>query len=221
MEMLLFYGIPRRDTNELAHQLISTFGSLARVLEAPYEELIKLKGMTANAAALICFCGQLLQIYYKDKYAAGVILRNTEETGSFLLPYFMNKKNEAVALICLDNRCKVLNCSFVSDGSVNATEINIRLIMQQALMHNATAVILAHNHPSGHALPSKEDISTTMAISKALMVADIRLLDHIIVAEDDFVSMRDTPTLAPIFHCDWHRTGGDQSGAKMGNYPTD
>lgn len=219
LEMLLFYGIPRRDTNELAHQLILTFGSLARVLEAPYEELVKLKGMTANAAALICFSGQLMQMYYKDKYAAGVILRTTEETGNFLLPYFMNKRNEAVALICLDNRCKVLNCAFVSDGSINATEINVRLIMQQALMHNATAVILAHNHPSGHALPSREDISTTMAISKALVVADIRLLDHIIVAENDFVSMRDTPTLAPIFHCDWH--GGEQFNASdYRMYPT-
>lgn len=203
LEMLLFFGIPRKDTNVLAHQLIERFGTFSQVMDAPYEELLKVKGMTANAAVLLSFCSQLLQAYTKDKYAAGVLLRTTEETGKFLLPYFLNKKNEAVALICLDNRCKLLNCSVISEGSVNATEINIRLILQHALMYNATAVVLAHNHPSGHALPSKEDVHTTIAVCKSLVVADIRLLDHIIIADNDFVSMRDTPTLSPIFHCDW------------------
>lgn len=203
LEMLLFYGFPRKDTNELAHQLIRTFGSLSRVLEAPYEELVRVKGMSANAAVLVSFCGQLLQAYYKDKFATGMVLHTTEETGRFLLPYFLGRKNEAVALICLDNRCKVLNCSVIFEGSVNSTEINIRLVLQHALMHNATAVILAHNHPSGHALPSREDIDTTIAMAKALTVADIRLLDHIIIAENDFISMRDTASLKAIFHCNW------------------
>lgn len=206
LEMLLFYVIPRKDTNELAHQLIRTFGSLSQVLEAPYEELARVKGMSANAAVLVSFCGQLLQSYYKDKFSAGAILHTTEETGHFLLPYFLGRRNEAVVLICLDNRCKVLNCTVIFEGSVNSTEINVRLVLQHALMHNATAVILAHNHPSGHALPSKEDIDTTIAMAKALTVADIRLLDHIIVAEDDYVSMRDTASLKPIFHCNWRES---------------
>ena len=131
---------------------------LSRVLEAPYEELVRVKGMSANAAVLVSFCGQLLQAYYKDKFATGMVLHTTEETGRFLLPYFLGRKNEAVALICLDNRCKVLNCSVIFEGSVNSTEINIRLVLQHALMHNATAVILAHNHPSGHALPGRTSI---------------------------------------------------------------
>ena len=205
LEMLLFFGIPRKDTNELAHRLISQFGKFSRVLDAPFEELVKVEGVTVNAAVLLNLCGQMLQVYSKDKYEAGVLLRTTDETGQFLLPYFMNKKNEAVALVCLDNRCKLINCSVVFDGSVNSTEINIRLILQQALLHNATAVVLAHNHPSGHALPSRDDVKSTMDIAKALSVADVRLLDHIVVADNDFVSMRDTPAFAPVFHFDWSK----------------
>ena len=214
LELLLFYGIPRRDTNELAHQLIRTFGSLSQVLDAPYEELIRVKGMSANAAVLISFCGQLLQAYYKDKYSTGMILHTTEETGQFLLPYYIGRKNESVALICLDNRCKVLNCSIIFEGSVNSTEINVRLVLQHALMHNATAVILAHNHPSGHALPSREDIDTTIVMAKALTVADIRLLDHIIIADNDFISMRDTASLKAIFHCSWRESAVSRSAEK-------
>lgn len=200
VEMLLFFGIPRIDTNEQAHRLMDTFGSLSGILEAPYEELRKVEGIPANAAALICFCGQLFREYYEDKYAAGTILHSTEDIGRLVLPKFMGRKNEAVLLICLDNRGKVLNSSVVFEGSVNAAEINIRLILQQALRHNATAAVIAHNHPNGHALPSKEDITTTMQLIKALEVAGIRLIDHLVVAEDDYVSMRETPTIAPIFH---------------------
>jgi DNA repair protein RadC len=203
IEMLLFYGIPRRDTNEIAHQLLNTFGSLSSVLEADYEELLHIKGMTTGAATLINFCGKLSQAYYEDKFSTGNVLQSTPETGAFLVPKFMAMKNEAVMLVCLDNRCKVLNCSVIFEGSVNAAEINVRLALQQALRYNATSVILAHNHPSGQSTPSQEDVRTTMTVAKALSMADIRLLDHIIVAGNTYTSMRDAPAWAPIFTHTW------------------
>lgn len=203
VEMLLFFGIPRKDTNVVAHKLMTAFGTLTRLLEAPYEELIKVEGVTPNAAMLICFCGQLAREYYNDRSIVGTILSSTEETGRFIVPKFMGMKNEAVLLVCMDNRCRVLSSGFISEGDVNSADINTRLIMQEALKHNATALLIAHNHPNGHALPSKQDIETTSAMIKSLAVADIRLLDHLIVAENDFISMRDTPTLAPMFHRTW------------------
>ena len=198
LEMLLYYSIPRRDTNPLAHRLLDTFGSLSGVLEADYDELCRVEGVTPHSAMLLTFCGKLFWKYYQDKYADGVILTNSQDFGKYLLPRFFGMKNEAVILLCLDNRGKVLHCSTVVEGSVNATEISIRVILAEALRYNATAVVISHNHPNGHALPSKEDLDTTRLIAKALAMVEIRLVDHLIVAEDDYVSMRDTPSFAPL-----------------------
>ena len=185
VEMLLFFGIPRKDTNATAHRLIETFGGLPGVLEAPYEELCRVEGVTANAAVLISFCGQ--------------------EAGQYLLPQFLGRREETVYLVCLDNKDKVIAANVVREGSVNAADISARVIVQQALTHNATQVILAHNHPSGFALPSRADISTTSRIAEALRAVDVVLLDHIIVAENDFVSMRETPSLSRMFDGLWNR----------------
>ena len=84
------------------------------------------------------------------------------------------------------------------EGSVNATEIHTRLVLAEALKYNATAVVIAHNHPHGHALPSREDLETTRHLCRCLGLVEIQLLDHLIVAQNDYISMRDTPSFAPI-----------------------
>lgn len=198
LEMLLYYSIPRKDTNPLAHRLMDTFGSLSGVLEADYEELCRVEGITPHTAMLLTFCGKLFWKYYEDKYADGVMLTTTQDFGKYLLPRFFGMKNEAVILLSLDNRGKVLHCSTIFEGSVNATEISVRLILAEALRYNATAVVISHNHPNGHAVPSKEDLETTRILARALAMVEIRLLDHLVVAEDDYVSMRDTPAFAPL-----------------------
>jgi DNA repair protein RadC len=197
--MLLFYGIPRKDTNEIAHELLNTFGSLSGVLKAPYEDLLSVKGMTHGAATLIRFSGQLIREYYDSELSKDMILDSTEKMGQFVLPKFFGEHNERVLLICLDNKCKVLHSSFVSEGSMNATEIHVRRILEQAIRNHATAVVIAHNHPSGFALPSFEDQQSTKVLTNTLHVAGIQLIDHLIVAEDDYVSMRSTPALASLF----------------------
>ena len=199
IEMLLFFGVPVRDVNGLAHVLLERFGSLSGVLEAPFEELKRVKGVSDHVATLICFCCQLSRAYYEDKMSLGTVLNSIHEVGKFILPKFMGMKNEAVVLLSMDNRRKVLNCTTVFEGSVNATEINVRLVLQQALRDNATVAVLAHNHPNGHAFPSADDVQTTVTLYKALAVAGVRLVDHLIVSEDDFVSMAQTPSLHDIF----------------------
>ena len=97
--------------------------------------------------------------------------------------------NETVFLLCLDAKCKVLACRKVGEGSVNSANVPIRRIVEIALATNATSVVLAHNHPSGIALPSDEDVATTYRVAEALRMVDIILVDHIVVADDDFVSM--------------------------------
>ena len=198
LEMLLYYSIPRKDTNPLAHRLMDTFGSLSGVLEAEYEELCRVEGVTPHTAMLLCFCGKLFWRYYQDKYEDGVILTGTQDFGNYLLPRFFGLKHEAVILLCLDNRGKLLHCSTVFEGSVNATEIHTRLVLAEALKYNATAVVIAHNHPHGHALPSREDLETTRHLCRCLGLVEIQLHDHLIVAQNDYISMRDTPSFAPI-----------------------
>ncbi len=199
LEMLLFFGIPMKDTNELAHRLLDSFGSIYKVLEASAEDLKQVEGVTDNVAALICFSGQLAKRYWIDRCDVGQILDTSQKIGEYVKFRFAGERNEKVLLVSMDNRKKLINCTCIANGSVNSADINIRLALRQALKDNATLVAIAHNHPNGHAVPSSADVRTTQMFAKALAVADIHLIDHIVVAENDYVSMAQTSSLAPLF----------------------
>ena len=188
LELLLFYAIPRKDTNELAHVLMDTFGSLKGVFDAPYEELIKVTGIGPNTAALLKLVPSLTRTYYSSD-ARSVILDTSEKSGEYFLPYYIGQTEEVVRLACLDAGGKVISNQILHRGSANAAEVNIRKIVNIALRNNAMGVILAHNHPGGLPLPSEEDVATTKSIREALIPMGILLMDHIIVAGQDYVSM--------------------------------
>ena len=197
LELLLFYAIPQRDTNPLAHRLLDHFGSLPQVLEAPVEELEKISGVGANAATLLSLTTALARYYMVNRGTQTAILTSTEMCGDYLLPHFVGRRNETVFLLCLDAKCKVLCCKEVGEGSVNSASVPIRRIVEMALSMNATSVVLAHNHPSGLALPSGEDVQTTRRLAVALDAVDITLADHIVVADDDYVSMAQSGLYRP------------------------
>ena len=199
LEFLLFYAIPRGDVNPIAHALLNRFGSVSGVLQASPAQLKEIPGIGDNAAALLSLSGHLVRKCGEEQRPAGMQLSTPEEFGQFFLPRFWNEQNEVMMLMSLNHRHEVLNCSVITKGSVSATEVNTRLVLQQTLSDNATAVVLAHNHPSGHALPSRADIESTVALSKMLSAVSVKLLDHIVIADNDFISMRETPTLAHIF----------------------
>ena len=189
LELLLFYCIPRKDTNLIAHGLIKRFGSLYQVLEAPVEELSKVDGVGENAATFLALINAVGRYYQINRACAPNILTNVEQCGAYMVPYFQNRRNETVYLLCLDAKCKVLCCKEVGEGSVNSAAIPIRRVVEMALGAGASSVVLAHNHPSGIALPSAEDIATTKRLALALSAVEIQLVDHIVVADGDFVSM--------------------------------
>ena len=197
LELLLFYAIPQRDTNPLAHRLLDHFGTLAQVLEAPVEELEKVPGVGANVATLLSLTTAMARYYMVNRVGQAMVLTSTEMCGDYLLPHFVGRRNETVFLLCLDAKCKVLGCKEVGEGSVNSASVPIRRIVEMALGMNATSVVLAHNHPSGLALPSGEDVQTTRRLAVALDAVDITLADHIIVAEDDYVSMAQSGLYRP------------------------
>lgn len=191
LEMLLFYSIPRRDTNETAHQLIEAFGSLSGVLDAPYQELLNVPGVGANTAAMLKLLPALTRVY-QSASVKDIRINSSAAAGEYLLPRFIGRRDEAVFLVCLDVKGQVLSCNLLHEGSVNSAEVNIRKIMSAVLKYNAANVILAHNHPGGVALPSDEDLATTQKIKKALAPMDVALVDHIIVAGGDYVSLADS-----------------------------
>ena len=189
LELLLFYSIPRQDTNPIAHKLLQHFGSLSQVLEAPAEELMQVGGIKEHSAVLLNLINQMGRFYLVDKAQRERVLPTIEDCARYLQPYFYGRMNETVFLLCLDAKCKALCCKEVGEGSVNSAGISVRRIVESALREGATTVVLAHNHPSGIAIPSPEDIQTTRRVAAALQSVEISLADHIVVADDDYVSM--------------------------------
>ena len=202
LELLLFYCVPRKDTNPLAHRLLDHFGKLHNVLEASYEELLKVEGMTANAATYLNMVHAAGRYYAKNRSQEATVLENIEQCGQYLMPCFHGLQNETVFLLCMDAKCKVLCCKKVGEGSVNSASISVRRIVETALNANAVSVVLAHNHPSGLAIPSVEDIQTTKRLGRALHAVEIMLVDHLVVAEDDFVSIVQSGQYSPYEHND-------------------
>ena len=189
LELLLFYCIPQKDTNPLAHALLDRFGSLSQVLEAPVEELRKVPGVGDHTATFLHLITEAGRFYLVNRSFQEKILPTLESCAEFMLPFFFGRKVETVFLLCLDAKCKVLCCREIGEGSINAAGISVRRVVETALNAGATTVALAHNHPSGLALPSAEDIQTTRRVAMALSAVEIQLADHIVVADGDYVSM--------------------------------
>lgn len=197
LELLLFYCIPRKDTNPIAHRLLDRFGSLTAVLEASPEELERVEGINTSASTFLSLITQVGRYYQVRRAEPGDILRTSDQCGNYLMPYFFGRDTETVFMLCLDAKCKVICCKKVGEGNVNSANIPIRRVVEMALSANATSVVLAHNHPSGLALPSADDVQTTLRVSAALETVEITLADHIVVCGDDYISMAQSQYFTP------------------------
>ena len=197
LELLLFYANPRSDTNPLAHELLDHFGSLAGILDASPEELQKVKGVGEHAAVLFKAAKELSGRYLTARTQVDDIAQSSRDYYALLQPYFFGARNEQTCLLCMDGKHKVLGIRKLGEGNVNAVNITIRLIAEAALSLNASAVVLAHNHVSGIAFPSSEDIATTDNLAPFLARMGIELVDHLIFVDDDMVSLRDSGFYRP------------------------
>ena len=195
LELLLYYAIPRRDTNPVAHRLMERFGSLDGVFSATVEELEEVEGVGKNAATLLALWMPLYRRVRTKPKAKEVILNSTEQAGQYFMDLFFGMRREELYEACLDAKGKLLACCRIAEGGVDAVNISTRRLVENALKCGASAVILAHNHPSGIALPSPDDNTTTLALWDALRAVGIPLIDHIIVADEDYVSLHDNGLL--------------------------
>ncbi|MBQ7291187.1 MAG: RadC family protein [Clostridia bacterium] len=190
LELLLFYAIPQKDTNELAHTLINRFGSLTGVFEASYAELMEVDGVKEHTATLIKLIPELAQRYISESASVqGQFLPTLEQIGEYFKAKYIGATKEIVYLLLMDNKYKVIDCVKIHEGSVNSSAITMRKLIETALEHKASTAVLAHNHPAGLPIPSPDDIFTTNETARAFSLLGINFPAHILVAGNKYVNI--------------------------------
>ena len=187
LELLLFYSLSRKDTNEIAHHLIDRFGSLKGVFEADILELEQVEGLGNHSATLIRMMPEIARRYFLST-TGSVRLKTINDAGTFIKSILFGKPNEELFVFCLDMRYKLIHYEKIAEGSIDSLVAYPRKIVACALRSNASHIILAHNHPTGQTKPSSKDIETTIQVLEAIKPIGIELVDHIVCADNQFYS---------------------------------
>ena len=195
LELLLFYTIPQGDVNDLAHELVERFGSLAGVLDASVEELKKVKGVGDHTAVFLRMLPAVLGRYQGARTRLSAIINSPEEAYAWLEPYFFGARNEMVYVLCLDGKRQVLGVRKVAEGSIELAEVNTRRIAEEAIGLRAAQIYVAHNHVSNLAIPSQADWLTTDTLRGALRPNGIEHIAQQVFVDGDMVSRKDSEHL--------------------------
>lgn len=188
LELLLFYVIPRRDTNELAHRLIEECGSLPEVLEADATQLQTVDGIKDQASLYLEALGELARRYAVSKFQSKQDPMNTvydtpEKLAAVIYPRFLGQTKESMLALLFDSGMHMVDLFVVANGSLNSVQVNIRSVAQRAYQRGASGVILAHNHPGGVATPSPDDIKLTQSMEQAFRLLGIPLIEHFVFTD--------------------------------------
>lgn len=190
LELLLYYSIPRKDTNETAHILLNRFGSLSEVFKGDFNQLSSVDGLGENSAFLINLIAELKRKIDIDELTKETYLDSTEAIKKYVSSYLMGRANEILYAVCLNSEYKVVSVIKLSEGNEDMVITHPRKIIEAAILHKAHFVVLAHNHPGGISYPSNDDIVSTRKIADILKSIDITLLDHIVVGVGDIISLK-------------------------------
>ncbi len=191
LAVILGRGTKGESVMMTSQKLLSRFGSLKGVANASVEELIQTSGIGLAKATQIKAAVELGRRLEAD---AGErprrILRSPEDVAAEVKSQLKGKKKEHFLVLCLDTRNRLINSRLVSMGSLDTSIVHPREVFREAVSSCAASVIFAHNHPSGDPEPSKEDIELTKRLAKAGEIVGIDVLDHIIVCDEGFVSLK-------------------------------
>lgn len=200
LELLLFFGIPQKDTNNMAHELMEKFGSFSGVLQAEKAQLLTVKGMTENAACLITMILPLYKFYIEDLQDKKAVLRTSDEFAEYFKPMFVDTINERAYVLCLDVKDRVIACKELSEGDFSAVNVDLRRLSSILLETQAKKIVICHNHPHGITRPSRADIATTSDVAHLLRLMKVQFVDHIIVGDGTYFAMSRAVEYAPIFY---------------------
>lgn len=198
LEYLLYFTNARKNTNPIAHALIQRFGSFAGVLEASEEELCTVEGVGPATARLLHLLPSVSRCYRRSRAREKRRFTTSEEIGEYLMAQFHGKLREEVLLVSLDDQGRIRRTAWVSTGGADQVGLPVKKVVSEAVRMGADAVVLSHNHPGGNVLPSREDLAATEEILRGLAMVEIRLLDHVIVTETEYCSLRQENRL-PIY----------------------
>ena len=199
LEMILFYGVPRRNTNELAHELLNKYHTIANVMDAPKRELLNFNGFTERTYQLFKLIKDTYALYEMEKKAYKTYMTTIDEFSSFFQLYFMSEKDERVAIVCLDSLGKVLKTQKLGGGNSSESFFNMQEIVKIMIECGATEIVIAHNHPGNNPEPSENDIKSTVKIKESLEMLGFYLRDHYIVCENECLPMSRYKDAADIF----------------------
>ncbi len=189
LEMLLFYCLPRVDTGNIARELLRRFHDMGGLLDAPIEEIAAVDGMGTKSAALLKLIIPISNIYANDKIVKKILFTSIYDVGEYVSARMKWFQVETVCAVLLDPSGNLVTFEKLAEGDLGQVGLSIRSLMNMCLNKNVFSVVIAHNHTNGVALPSASDLEFTERLIKSLAQANIKLLDHIIVANGDYVSL--------------------------------
>ena len=198
LEYVLYLTNAQKDTNGIAHDLIDRFGDFAAVLEASEEELCTVEGVGPSTARMLHLLPQISRYYGRSRTCFFSGTKTTEQMGSYLMAKFAWSDYERAMLVSLDSRKRVRAAVWLREGTSDRVSLDIKNVVAAAIKGGTDAVVLCHNHPNGVALPSLEDMDATGSIARALGLVNVHLLDHFILTDTEYFSMRDANRL-PIY----------------------
>ena len=191
VEFLLTCAIPRRDVKPQAKALLRKFGSLRGIVDAEIGDLERISGVGKKSAIIIKFIKEFAAFYLMQKAKEKPQIACTSELLDFVRMTMGGKKDEEFCVIYLDAQNQIIEFETVQQGIANQAVVYPRQVLEKALRKKASALILAHNHPSGHVRPSDADIRLTRTIQETARALDILIHDHIIIGENRFFSFRE------------------------------
>ena len=192
LEVLLYYALPRRNTNDIAHTLIRAFGSLPRVFDADAEKLMHISNISERTVALIKTFSELFKRYSQFLHIPKVRVSSTSSLRNYFEQFMTNAPEEDFCIAYIDESMDLFACDHFSIGSTSMVETKMREIYENVLRKNPIRVALSHNHPYTSCAPSREDIISTVKIKIFLKLLNVDLMDHIIFGTDGYCSIRDT-----------------------------
>lgn len=201
LELMLFYCIPREDTNELAHRLINHFGSFEEVFKADIEQLKRVEGVGDNTAVMLAGMGEVFYRMTKAKPSKKRVYKNTEDLKALAISLLQGEKNEKVYLFCFDAQKKLKRSVVVSEGDKVSADVDMKVILKNLVDTDSYIAVLAHNHPTSSAVPSVHDIEATRNLGVTLRKIGYFLADHIIVGGNgEAYSMHLDPDFSRLFY---------------------
>lgn len=201
LELLLFYSIPREDTNELAHRLIEEFGSLDEVFKTKIEQLKKVDGVGENTAVMIAAMGETFYRLSKGTASKKKVYKTGNDLKELAVSQLKNESVEKVVVMCFDSGKKLRKVETISEGDKVSSEIDMKKIIKLIVDSDSSFAVLAHNHPISAATPSVHDIDATRTVCVTLRKIGYALADHIIVGENgEAYSMHSDPRFTALFY---------------------